>query len=281
MSRIAPRTSTATCCCRSRRRASMSRAAASCSCSSALRRFAVVHRPRELHAVRVRVEQMIDESVVALVAERAHARQARRFDDGQLLLRQIELRGRGANVRALAERPFHRGLLVFGWRQRHRHERVAQADRRIERQVECAKQIEPRAVSIVARGDELRARGRELRLGASDVQPDADAGGELVAGDRQQVDGKRRIGDARLQRSVAPNGANVDRRGTRRGRLRRGRDVGRRGRARRISRRELAGSWSDRRSTGSAGRESPRSSPGRGSGRSDREWASGRAPSEG
>ena len=82
-------------------------------------------------------------------------------------------------------------------------ERVGELERRVERQVERAQQIEPRAVAIVARRDELRARGRELRLRARHVEPDADAGRELIARDAEQVGGERRVGECAPARAAS------------------------------------------------------------------------------
>ena len=80
-----------------------------------------------------------------------------------------------------------------------------------QRQAERAMQVEARAVALVARRDDLRADGRELRLRARHVERDADPGVELVARDAEQVLGERRIGDARGELRVRAQHAHVHR----------------------------------------------------------------------
>ena len=120
-----------------------------------------------------------------------------------------ELRVERLEIGARSQRDLDRRLLRRRLRVRERRERIGQLERSIERNVQRATQIELRAIAIVPRHDELRARVRQLRLGARHVERDADAGRELIARDAEQADGERRIGDSRLNGRVGPRSAHV------------------------------------------------------------------------
>jgi hypothetical protein len=56
-----------------------------------------------------------------------------------------------------------------------RGEGIAQDHARVDWQSKSAREIKPRTVTLVARGDQLRACARELRACARDVEGDANA----------------------------------------------------------------------------------------------------------
>ena len=84
--------------------------------------------------------------VGAVVAEYADGGQARRANHRELLLRRSELRVGGANVGPRSHRDVDRRRFIRRAGQRKRGERVGELQRRVERQIERAQEIEPRRV---------------------------------------------------------------------------------------------------------------------------------------
>ncbi len=144
-----------------------------------------------------------------LVAEGGEGREALRLYRAHALPGSRELSIGGAQIGTVTDCSLDRfGFArdcVYHW---ERRERVREAYRTSEREAERAHQREPRTITRVARGDELRVHRRHLRLRAGDVERHSHARRELRFGYRDERVREDGIRSPRRQRPGLQDGWN-------------------------------------------------------------------------